>query len=100
MYIELLKQKRGDYIMAYQIEVDISLIKKSRLKLGITQQVMAEKLGLEDKSKYSRRESGEYSFKLIELPLLSDILGIPYEKFFKSNVAEIETTQNKKEARK
>lgn len=66
------------------------LLKVQEQKKGFTQQEMAKKLGLNDKSKYSRRESGEYSFQLEELPLLVETLGIPYEKIFNRNVAKTE----------
>lgn len=69
-------------------EINLSLIKKTRQNLRLTQQDMAEILGLNDKSKYSRRENGEYSFRLEELPVLVNTLQIPYEKIFTSNVAE------------
>lgn len=72
------------------VTVNLALIKSARAKKGLTQQEMADKLGLNDKSKYSRRESGEYSFQLEELPLLVDTLGISYEKIFNLDVAKTE----------
>lgn len=73
------------------VTVNLSLIKNAREKKGYTQQTMADKLGLKDKSRYSRRENGVYSFQLEELPLLAETLDIPYENFFGSNVAKNET---------
>lgn len=75
------------------VTVNLSLIKNAREKKGYTQQTMADKLGLRDKSKYSRRENGVYSFQLEELPLLAKALDIPYENFFDSNVAKTETNK-------
>lgn len=63
-------------------KVNLNLIKNARVDKGLTQQQMADALGISDKSKYSRRENGEYSFRIEELPILVDILEIPYEKIF------------------
>ena len=71
--------------------VNLTLIKKVRGEKGFTQQYMAQELGLKDKSKYSRRENGEYSFQLEELPKLVEVLEIPYEKIFTPIVAKTET---------
>lgn len=78
------------------VTVNLALIKSARTKKGFTQQEMAKKLGLNDKSKYSRRESGEYSFQLEELPLLVETLGVPYEKIFNRNVAKTEIKETAK----
>lgn len=75
------------------VAVNLSLIKSARESKGLTQQTMANKLGLNDKSKYSRRENGVYSFQLEELPMLAEVLDIPYEKFFSLNVAKTETNK-------
>lgn len=72
------------------ITVNLPLIKSARENKGLTQQSMADKLGLKDKSKYSRRENGVYSFQLEELPILAEVLDIPYENFFNLNVAKTE----------
>lgn len=75
------------------VTVNLSLIKSARENKGLTQQTMANRLGLKDKSKYSRRENGVYSFQLEELPMLAEILDIPYENFFNLNIAKSETNK-------
>lgn len=72
-------------------EVNLNLIKETRLKKGYSLQEMAENIGLSDKVKYYRRESGEYKFKAEEIPLVCSSLGIPYKKIFVQKVSKIET---------
>ncbi len=47
---------------------------------------MANQLGFKSVEKYTRRENGEYKFQSDELPILSEVLETPIEKFFTSNV--------------
>lgn len=72
-------------------EVNLDLIKKERLKKGYSLQEMAFNIGLNDKVKYYRRESGEYNFKAEEIPLICNSLGIPLKKIFTQKVSKIET---------
>ncbi|GJI52132.1 helix-turn-helix transcriptional regulator [Lactiplantibacillus plantarum] len=68
--------------MSYQINLE--LVKKSRLKQGLTQQQMADMLGIESKSNYSKRENGDTNFKSNEVPELAKILGlkIDFKNFY------------------
>lgn len=62
--------------------IDLQLIKSKRLEHGYTLEEMSTKLGFNSKSKYYRRENGEYKFQSEELPKVANILGIPLEKIF------------------
>lgn len=62
--------------------IDLKLIKEKRLEHGFTLEDMSTKLGFNSKSKYYRRENGEYKFQSEELPKVANILGIPLEKIF------------------
>ncbi|MBO0430468.1 helix-turn-helix transcriptional regulator [Vagococcus fluvialis] len=68
--------------MIYKVNLD--LIKETRQDKGYSLNDMAIKLGFNNKSKYYRRETGEYKFQPEELPALAKILGIPIEKIFSS----------------
>ena len=68
-------------------EVNLELIKEKRLEKGYSLQEMAENIGLNDKVKYYRRESGEHNFKAEEIPLVCKVLGIPLKKFFIQKVS-------------
>lgn len=70
-------------------KVNLSLIKKRREELKMSQNQVAEALGLRY-DKYSRRENGDYKFKAEELPALSEVLELPLEKIFITNISEIE----------
>lgn len=65
-----------------QYQLDLELIHEKRIEKGFTTQQMADFLGVKGKSSYSKRESGETGFKSVEIPVLSDILGIPIGKIF------------------
>lgn len=66
--------------MKYQ--VNIQLIKKQRLQKGLTLQQMADFLGIDSKANYYKREVGDTNFKSAELPVISEVLGINFEKIF------------------
>lgn len=74
-------------------EVDLELIKNTRHQRGYSLQDMADKMGFNNKTKYYRRENGEYNFKSEEIPLLSKILGISISKIFIQKVSKIETKE-------
>ena len=64
-------------------EINLDFVKKKRKELRYTNAEMAKALGLSSPDKYYRRENGEYSFKVTELPALSEKLKEPMENFFK-----------------
>lgn len=66
--------------MNYKVNLD--LIKETRKDMGYSLNDMANKLGFNNKSKYYRREIGEYKFQSEELPTVADVLDIPIEKIF------------------
>lgn len=78
-------------------QVDLQLIKESRKKKGYSIQDISDRMGFSDKSKYYRRETGEYNFRSEEIPLVAEILGIPIEKIFIKNVSKFETSKDDKE---
>lgn len=63
-------------------ELNLKFIKKRRIFLGYTQQEMAETIGLATNEKYSRRENGQYKFKVNELPDLAKKLKVPLAKLY------------------
>ncbi|EFQ44221.1 helix-turn-helix transcriptional regulator [Lactobacillus crispatus] len=63
-------------------KINLALIREKRLKLGYSNEDMANSLGLASPDKYFRREHGTYKFQATELPALSKKLGIPLEKIF------------------
>lgn len=77
------------------VEVNLQLIKQARLEKGYTLQDMADLMGFKNKTKYYRREVGEYNFKAEELPMISNLLNIPLKKIFTQNVSKTETTEKK-----
>lgn len=77
--------------------LNLQLIKETRKKKGYSIQYMSDSMGFNDKSKYYRRETGEYNFRSEEIPLVAKILGIPIEKIFIPKVSKIETFENDKE---
>lgn len=64
--------------------VNLELIKEMRQNKGYSLNDMAIKMGFNNKTKYYRRETGEYKFQPEELPALANILDIPIEKIFSS----------------
>lgn len=81
--------KQGGEAMNYSL--NLRLIKEQRIKKKLTLEEMAHYLGLSGKSDYFKRENGDTKFKTTELPILSNKLGIPFEKFFNHDVEKIET---------
>ncbi len=71
---------KGENILKRRINLD--LIREKRLKLGFSNEDMANSLGLASPDKYFRREHGTYKFQAVELPALSKKLEIPLEKIF------------------
>ena len=63
-------------------KINLDLIREKRLKLGYSNEEMANYLGLASPEKYFRREHGTYKFQAGELPALSKKLEIPLEKIF------------------
>lgn len=61
---------------------NLMFIKKRRLELDLTLQEMANKLGFKNASTYLKYESGEYSFKAEQLPMLANALDCNLVKFF------------------
>lgn len=61
---------------------DLCLIRDKRISKGYSMQKMAELLGLESKSMYYKRETGDTQFKATEIPLLASLLDISIEKIF------------------
>ncbi|GCF92467.1 transcriptional regulator [Enterococcus florum] len=70
---------------SYTYSVNLELIKKRRIELGLSQSKVAEYLGITN-DKYSKRENGEHKFKSEELPALSKVLSIPLDIFFVKNL--------------
>lgn len=68
--------------------LDLDYIKNRRIELGITLQEMAEKLGFKNGSTYLKYESGTYSFKADQLPVLSKSLNCNITDFFIKNIAK------------
>ncbi|WP_338231608.1 helix-turn-helix domain-containing protein [Companilactobacillus muriivasis] len=66
--------------------VDLNLIKNTRLKKGYTIEQMSGILNLKSKSSYFKRENGAYAFKADEIPILSKTLNLSYEKIFESSL--------------
>lgn len=61
---------------------DLCLIREKRMSKGYSMQKMADLLGLESKSMYYKRETGNTQFKATEIPVLASLLDIPVEKIF------------------
>ncbi|WP_019377708.1 helix-turn-helix transcriptional regulator [Virgibacillus halodenitrificans] len=68
--------------------LNLSYIKERRIQLGITQQEMAERLGFKNSSTYLKYETGSYSFKAEQLPVLAKTLNCKITDFFIKNVAK------------
>lgn len=62
--------------------INLSLIKNTRIKNGITLEQMSNYLGLGSKADYFKRENGDTNFKSTELPIICDVLNIKLEKIF------------------
>ena len=57
-----------------QCAVNISYIAARRKELGITQEEMAKKLGMNSAPAYNKYEKGTYQFNAIVIPALLDAL--------------------------
>jgi len=67
-------------------------LRELRAQKGITAQMMAERLGLETKASYYKKETGAVKFSLLEAKEISDYLGMSIEEvFFASEVSEMDT---------
>ncbi|SET95619.1 Helix-turn-helix [Salinibacillus kushneri] len=75
--------------------LNLFYIKNRRKELGITLQEMADELGFKNSSTYLKYETGAYSFKADQLPVLADALNCNISDFFNQNVSKIAI--NKKE---
>lgn len=62
--------------------LNLNFIKQRRKDLGLTQQQMAEAIGLAASEKYSRRENGKYKFQVNELPILAKKLKVPIKNLY------------------
>jgi len=72
------------------VQLDLDFIKKKRIKLGLSLQEMANRMGFKNGSTYLKYEQGSYSFKADHLPTLSLELDCNIADFFTQNVAKIE----------
>ena len=68
--------------------LDLKYIKSRRVELGITQQMMANKLGFKSVSTYSKYENGAHAFWADQLPVLSYELNCNIADFFNKNIAK------------
>lgn len=66
------------------MKINLVLIKKTRLLLGLNIDQMAEALDLTNGSMYWKRENGDYKFKAEEIMKLSNVLKIPMNDLFLS----------------
>lgn len=62
--------------------INLAFIRERRLKLGISQQKMAEILGFKNASTYLKYEKGIYAFKAEMLPILAKVLNCDIGNFF------------------
>lgn len=63
-------------------QIDLDLIRKTRRSKEFTQDEMAEALHLTHVL-YNRRERGDVSFKVSELPILAKKLGLSIQALYK-----------------
>lgn len=68
--------------------LNLNYIKVRRRQLSLTQQEMADKLGFKNSSTYLKYETGVYSFKADQLPVLAKSLNCKITDFFIQSVAE------------
>lgn len=81
-----------------ELALDLNRIKAERIAKGLTQEQMAEAMGLSNGSAYAKRESGSIDFGVNEFAKYCSVLGFDNQKlniFFKLNVPKRE--QNHKE---
>lgn len=68
-------------------------LKRLRKERGLTCQDMAERIGLETKAAYSKKECGRTKFTLNEARIVSEILGCSIDDiFFESEVSLHDTS--------
>lgn len=63
-------------------QIDLDLIRRTRRSKEFTQDEMAEALHL-TRVLYNRRERGDVSFKVSELPILAKKLGLSIQALYK-----------------
>ncbi|AXB81756.1 helix-turn-helix transcriptional regulator [Megasphaera hexanoica] len=70
-------------------------LKALRKEQGLTCEAMAEALGLETKSAYSKKENGSTKFSLDDAKKVSAILGKSIEDIFFTNEVSLEDTKKR-----
>lgn len=70
--------------------MNLNYVKEKRLEKGYSLQKIVNYLGILDKVKYYRRESGAVHFKPEELRLVAELLELSPERLFIKVVSEIE----------
>lgn len=68
--------------------MNLKLIKDKRIEKGYSCEYMAREIGLKERALYYKRETGEYKFKVSEIPTLIKILDLNYEKIFELDVEQ------------
>lgn len=79
-----------------ELTLDLNRIKAERIAKGLTQEQMAEAMGLSNGSAYAKRESGSIDFGVNEFAKYCSVLGFDNQKlniFFKLNVPDWERNQ-------
>lgn len=72
-----------------ELVLDLNRIKAERIAKGMTQEQMANAIGLSNASAYAKRESGTVDFGISEFTKYCSVLGFDNQKmniFFKSDV--------------
>lgn len=78
------------------MKINLPLIVEQRKNKKYSIDKMAEFLGLSNGSMYWKRENGHYEFKSKELPVLSQVLEIPFNSLFLSeSYSKTEIKNNK-----
>ncbi|QTD41946.1 helix-turn-helix transcriptional regulator [Sporosarcina sp. Te-1] len=62
--------------------VNFELIRKTRIKKGISTEEMSSLLGYEAPNAYFRKEKGDRRFSVKDIVKISGLLGIPIQKLF------------------
>ncbi|HBF5457529.1 TPA: helix-turn-helix transcriptional regulator [Clostridioides difficile] len=63
-------------------KINYDFIRKRRIHLNLSLQIVAECLGFKNASTYLKYETGEYAFKAEMLPKLSKLFDCKIENFF------------------
>lgn len=79
------------------MQLDIAKIKALRKKNKLTQQDMADILGLKNQYPYFRKEKGEQKFTAEEIYKIAIYFNKDLDYFFKQEVAENATNQKEQE---